>query len=90
MKIRTLKFDVMDSAVTNFNGVTTAKPSLMTRLNIEISVKNTNFRRYNYRNAIVVFKYRGTVVGSAVVRRLRVNWRSMKKLVEVDLHLVNP
>ncbi|KAL8501887.1 hypothetical protein ACS0TY_021123 [Phlomoides rotata] len=73
MKIRTLKFGVTDSIVTNFNGGITTKSSFMARLNVEISIKNTNFGRYSYRNAIVVFKYRGTVVGSAIVRRLRAN-----------------
>ncbi|KAL8529242.1 hypothetical protein ACS0TY_006607 [Phlomoides rotata] len=91
MKIRTPKFRMTDAAVTNFNSGTTAKPSLTTRLNVEISVKNTNFGRYSYWNATVVFKYRGTAVGSTVVRRSRVNWKSTKKVnVEVDLNLVNP
>ncbi|KAL8534148.1 hypothetical protein ACS0TY_010231 [Phlomoides rotata] len=48
MKIRTPKFGVTDSAVTNFNGGTTAKPLLNARLNIEICIKNINFGRYSY------------------------------------------
>lgn len=85
MKIRTPKFSVRDAAVTNFNGGTTA------RLKVEFAVKNTNFGRYSYRNATVVFKYRGTAVGSAAVRRSKANWRSTKRFnVEVDLNLVNP
>ncbi|KAL8519029.1 hypothetical protein ACS0TY_010102 [Phlomoides rotata] len=49
MKIRTPKFGVTDSAVTNFNGGTTAKSLLTARLNIEICIKNINFGRYSYR-----------------------------------------
>ncbi|KAL2227016.1 uncharacterized protein LOC105160687 [Sesamum indicum] len=90
MKVRTPRFRVRSASFENFNVGTPASPAFSARMNAELGVKNANFGRYKYRNTTVVFFYRGTPVGQAILRNSRVNWRATKKIdVAVDLSLGN-
>ncbi|KAK4384916.1 hypothetical protein Sango_2615600 [Sesamum angolense] len=74
----------------NINAGTPASPAFSARMNTELGVKNANFGRYKYRNTTVVFFYRDTPVGQAILQNSRVNWRATKKIdVAVDLNLGN-
>ncbi|KAL0321493.1 UNVERIFIED_CONTAM: hypothetical protein Scaly_2445700 [Sesamum calycinum] len=67
-----------------------ASPAFSASMNAELGVKNANFGRYKYRNTTVVFFYRDTPVGQAILQNSRVNWRATKKIdVAVDLSLGN-
>lgn len=84
LKARNPKFRIRNATVTTFSG------GAPTRLSLELSVKNTNFGRYKYPRATVVFVHQGVVVGTADVANSKVGWRSTKKIkLDVEFNLGN-
>ncbi|XP_057489714.1 late embryogenesis abundant protein At1g64065-like [Actinidia eriantha] len=89
MKFRTPKFRVRPSSSFDTFDIQPATPSFNMRLNAQLGVRNTNFGPFKYGNTTITFYYKGTEVGSATVRKSKVNFRSTKK-VNVPVDLVMP
>ncbi|KAL0318066.1 UNVERIFIED_CONTAM: hypothetical protein Sangu_2220900 [Sesamum angustifolium] len=80
MKVRTPRFRVRSATFETLTPARPPVPAFSARMNAELGVKNANFGRYKYRNTTVVFFYRGTPVGQAILQNSRVNWRATKKI----------
>ncbi|PSS32361.1 Late embryogenesis abundant protein [Actinidia chinensis var. chinensis] len=89
MKFRTPKFRMRPSSSFDTFDIQPTTPSFNMRLNAQLGVRNTNFGPFKYGNTTITFYYKGTEVGSATVRKLKVNFRSNKK-VNVPVDLVMP
>ncbi|KAK4384913.1 hypothetical protein Sango_2615300 [Sesamum angolense] len=80
MKVRTPRFRVRSATFENFNVGTPASPAFSARMNAELGVKNANFGRYKYRNTTVVFFYRDTPVGQAILQNFSCEERRRKSM----------
>ncbi|PSS34282.1 Late embryogenesis abundant protein [Actinidia chinensis var. chinensis] len=89
MKFRTPKFRVRNSRSFDTFDVQPTTPSFNMRMNAQLGVRNTNFGPFKYSNTTVTFYYKGTEVGSAIVRKSKANFRSTKK-VNVPVDLIMP
>ncbi|XP_057489708.1 late embryogenesis abundant protein At1g64065-like [Actinidia eriantha] len=89
MKFRTPKFRVRHSKSFDTFDVQPATPSFNMRMNAQFGVKNTNFGPFKYGNTTITFYYKGTEVGSTIVRKSKANFRSTKK-VNALVDLVMP
>ncbi|GFZ06420.1 hypothetical protein Acr_18g0005900 [Actinidia rufa] len=87
MKFRTPKFRVRSA--TSFDTFDVQSSSFNVRMNAQLGVKNTNFGPYKYGNSTILFYYRGTQVGSAIIPKSKANFRRTKK-VNVAVDLVAP
>ncbi|XP_057489705.1 late embryogenesis abundant protein At1g64065-like [Actinidia eriantha] len=83
------KFRVRHSKSFDIFDVQPVTPSFNMRMNAQFGVKNTNFGPFKYGNTTVTFYYKGTEVGSTIVRKSKANFRSTKK-VNVSADLVMP
>ncbi|KAM7499728.1 hypothetical protein LguiA_024142 [Lonicera macranthoides] len=87
MKFRTPKFRVRSAT---FETLEAQSTTFNVRMNTELSIRNTNFGHFRYRNTTIDFYYRGTKVGEAFVQRARAKALSTRKLnVSVDLTSTN-
>ncbi|KAM7467759.1 hypothetical protein LguiB_015321 [Lonicera macranthoides] len=87
MKFRTPKFRVGSANLQTFD---VQPSSLNVRMNAQLSVKNTNFGHFRYRNTTIDFYHGDTKVGEAFVQRGRAKWRSTRRFnVIVDLRSSN-
>ncbi|KAM7504826.1 hypothetical protein LguiB_003730 [Lonicera macranthoides] len=90
MKFRTPKFRVRSASFETLDAPSTSSTTFNVRMNTELSIRNTNFGHFRYRNTTIDFYYRGTKVGEAFVQRARVKALSTRKLnVSVDLTSTN-
>lgn len=87
MKVRTPKFRVRSATFDTFDVATLdTNPSFNIRMIADLGIKNANFGKYKYQNSTVVFFYRGTRVGEAVVARASAKARGTRRfVVAVDL-----
>ncbi|XP_057466614.1 uncharacterized protein LOC130756147 [Actinidia eriantha] len=90
MKFRTPKFRVRSSSsFDTFDIQSSVNNSFNLRMNAQFGIKNTNFGPYKYDNTTVTFFYKGTPVGSTVLRKSKADFRRTKK-VNFAVDLVTP
>lgn len=87
MKTRTPKFRLSSTAFSTFDySAAAANPSFNIMMYAELSVKNTNFGRYEFQSTTVYFYYNNGVVGSVIVPSWSARARSTRRVqVEVAL-----
>ncbi|KAM7463750.1 hypothetical protein LguiA_031871 [Lonicera macranthoides] len=87
MKFRTPKFRVTSAGIETLNSSTS---SFNATMGVELSVKNTNFGHFRYRDTTIDFYHGEIMVGQASVPRGRAKWRSTRRFdVIVDLSANN-
>lgn len=87
MKIKSPKFRLRTASITGFQVGTASSPSFNLEMDAHFGVKNKNFGRFNYEDGIVMFLYRGVIIGQTNVEEARVRARSTRKVdvTSVDL-----
>ncbi|KAK4363014.1 hypothetical protein RND71_018255 [Anisodus tanguticus] len=79
MKVRTPKFRVQSATFENIVSKNAENASFNITINVILSVKNTNFGPYKYRNSSVYIYYNGVSIGEAFVSQGKAGFKSTKK-----------